>query len=72
MPGTVIATFDAKGNYPTDAKGRHAAIYLGHNSKGIRVLDQWKAQGRVRERTIFLARPLFPRVDCAAQFYVVE
>lgn len=26
--GTVIATFDDSGRYPTDALGRHAAVYL--------------------------------------------
>lgn len=35
-PGTVIATFDAHGNY----RG-HAAIYVGQDSVGINVYDQY-------------------------------
>ncbi len=38
--GTAIATFDGSGSYPTDAQGRHAAIYLSHDKQGIKVLDQ--------------------------------
>lgn len=36
VTGTVIATFDAAGNY----KG-HAAIYDGQSAAGISVYDQW-------------------------------
>ncbi len=32
--GTAIATFDDKGRYPSDGKGRHAAIYLSHDKNG--------------------------------------
>jgi hypothetical protein len=39
--GTAIATFDDKGRYPNKSHGNHAAIYLGQDAKGIRVLDQW-------------------------------
>jgi len=50
--GTPIATF-VNGKYPqTGSTGMHAAIYLGQNAVGIQVLDQWRAQGEVRERTI--------------------
>lgn len=47
--GTAIATFDSQGHYPTDKGGKHAAIYLSHDDKGIQVLDQWnydKATGK--------------------------
>ncbi len=51
-PGTAIATF-VNGKYPqTGTTGKHAAIYLGQNSLGIQVLDQWRAQGKVEPRTI--------------------
>jgi hypothetical protein len=39
--GTAIATFDAGGHYPNNAHGNHAAIYLGQDAQGIRVVDQW-------------------------------
>jgi hypothetical protein len=72
LRGTAIATFDSKGKYPTDAKGKHAAIYLSHTATSIRVLDQWKGQGRVIERTIRAKQTDFPRSDCAQCFSVIE
>ncbi len=52
LPGTAIATF-VDGKYPqVGASGMHAAIYLGQNAQGIQVLDQWRAQGVVKPRTI--------------------
>ena len=38
--GTAIATFDASGRYASDGQGKHAAIYLGQDASGIRVVDQ--------------------------------
>ncbi|MDB5823447.1 MAG: hypothetical protein JWR21_2151 [Herminiimonas sp.] len=70
--GTAIATFDSKGKYPDDGKGRHAAIYLSHTASSICVLDQWKSQGRVRARTIRSKTVNHPRSDCAQCFYVIE
>ncbi|MDH2433490.1 BPSL0067 family protein [Pokkaliibacter sp. MBI-7] len=71
--GTVIATFDSSGKYPIDALGKHAAIYLEHNSQGIVVLDQWNAQGEVKQRTIRFNRPAgTKRSNDADTFYVVE
>lgn len=32
LRGTAIATFDTNQKYPVDNKGKHAAIYLQHNS----------------------------------------
>jgi hypothetical protein len=70
---TAIATFDDKGNYPTDGLGRHAALYLSHDAAGIRVLDQWNAQGEVRERTIYFNRPEGTRrSNNGDTFYVIE
>ena len=49
--GTAIATF-VSGKYPGPGKKKHAAVYLGQNSDGIQVLDQWASQGKVLPRTI--------------------
>ncbi len=71
--GTVIATFDSAGKYPTDGLGRHAAIYLEHSADRILVLDQWKAQGKVLQRSIRFRRPKgTSRSDDGDAFYVVE
>ena len=48
---TAIATF-VDGKYPTDDKGKHAAIYLSHDETGIMVLDQWNRQEQVKQRKI--------------------
>jgi hypothetical protein len=50
----------------------HAAIYLSHTANSIRVLDQWKGQGRVLERTIRAKRTDFPRSDCGQCFFIIE
>ena len=71
--GTAIATFDDKGRYPTDNKGRHAAIYLEHNAQRILVLDQWNDQGEVKQRPIRFDRPEGTRrSNDADTFYVIE
>jgi hypothetical protein len=71
--GTAIATFDDQGKYPTDALGKHAAIYLSHKSEGIEVLDQWNAQGEVLKRTIRFHRPPgTKRSNDGDTFYVIE
>ena len=71
--GTVIATFDANQKYPTDALGRHAAIYLDHNAQRILVLDQWNDQGEVKQRPIFFNRHKgTKRSNDADTFYVIE
>jgi len=70
--GTAIATFDDKGNYPSDGKGKHAAVYLSHGPQGIRVLDQWNQQGGVKERTIYEKKQNFPRVNSAKNYFIIE
>src|SRR5262245_24931625 len=68
--GTVIATM-VDGHYPNHSHGNHAAIYLSHDSHGIRVLDQWSGQP-VHERTIgYHGGSGSPSNDGDA-FYVVE
>ena len=71
--GTAIATFDLSNKYPTDALGRHAAIYLDHNAQRIQVLDQWNDQGEVKQRSIFFNRHKgTKRSNDADTFYVIE
>jgi len=71
--GTAIATFDANGKYPTDALGKHAAIYVNHNTQRIFVLDQWSKQGEVKQRPIWFNRPKgTKRSNDADAFYVIE
>jgi hypothetical protein len=73
--GTVIATFDDDGKYPTDALGMHAAIYLSQTPAAIQVLDQWKKQGEVKPRPIwFVPRKgtSQSRSNDGNTFYVVE
>ena len=72
-PYTAIATFDEQGRYPTDGKGRHAALYLSHDAHGIRVIDQWNAQGEAKERTIrFKVAEGTKRSNDGKTFYVIE
>jgi hypothetical protein len=42
-PGTPIATFEPDGTYRSRT-GSHAAIYVGQDSKGLWVYDQWQGQ----------------------------
>ena len=85
-PYTAIATFVApdgglvdtpekrrSGRYPTDTLGKHAALYMSHNERGILVIDQWKAQGEAKERTIRFNHP-HPksRSDEGNWFHVIE
>ena len=50
--GTAIATFVHRRYPQLGNTGKHAAIYLGQNAAGIQVLDQWRAQGQVLQRSI--------------------
>jgi hypothetical protein len=41
--GTIIATFDPNGSYPSHKTGNHAAIFIQFDGeKGIQVIDQWQ------------------------------
>ena len=72
--GTAIATFDEWGSYPTDHKGKHAAIYLWHDARCITVLHQWNSVGKVVQREIRFHNPGTPagRSNDGDTFYVVE
>ena len=54
--GTVIATF-INGYYPTSAP-RHAAVYLSHDDKSIRVIDQWASKTTASDSRPLTFRPL--------------
>ncbi len=74
-PGTIIATFDSNGRYGNHLNGTsHAAIYLGQNTAGIRVLEQWKKPSAhpAQERTISFKNGQGYKVNDGDQFYVVE
>jgi hypothetical protein len=71
--GTAIATFDSDKKYPTDELGKHAAIYLEHDTRRILVLDQWNDQGEVKPRPIGFNRPKGTRrSNDGDTFYVIE
>jgi hypothetical protein len=70
VKGTVIATL-VDGVYPNHAHGNHAAIYLSHDSHGIRVMDQWTGHP-VSERTINNNHGNGSASNDASKFYVVE
>ena len=77
MPGTAIATFDPPsgehpdGKYGNHTDGRsHAALYLGQDATGIRVLDQWVTQP-VHERVLRFDDAK-KDINNGNKFYVVE
>jgi hypothetical protein len=70
--GTTIATFDAQGRYANDTTGRsHAAIYIGQNDQGLRVLDQWAGQP-VHERLIRFRDGKAQPVNDGDAYFTVE
>lgn len=79
-PGTAIATFNEQGKYANNASGNHAAIYLGQDASGVRVVDQWNIrdkQGRIVRRQLPHERLIpfddkKPSVNNGNSFSVVE
>lgn len=52
--GTAIATFNSNGNYANNTDGTsHAAIYIGQDSTGIIVVDQWKGSAAAQRHISF-------------------
>lgn len=49
--GTAIATF-VGGKYPNHASGNHAAFYIGQDSTGIWVVDQWSTSKTIQKRRL--------------------
>ena len=82
QPGTAIATFDPVGRYGNYTNGTsHAAIYLGQDAQGIRVLDQWvdtKSKNHkpwhrpAAERTIGFGQTHKVAVDNADNYHVID
>ena len=52
--GTIIATFDEHGRWPTNAPpgNKHAAIYDGQNEEGIFVIEQFAPLKAIQRRLI--------------------
>ncbi len=70
--GTVIATFNSKGKYPSYKEGQlHTAIYLSHTSKGIWVVDQWQGKPTPSKRFLKFGKRTRD-VNRGDFFYVVE
>jgi hypothetical protein len=46
--GTLIATFDANGNYPSQSTGNHAAFFVRKDHDMLVVVDQYKGSGGVK------------------------
>ncbi len=71
-PGTAIATFNANGQYANALDGSsHAAIYLGQDSTGIQVLDQW-AGSPAAYRTIHWSSATGLAANTGGSFYVIS
>lgn len=79
--GTIIALFDPNGHYGNHEDGRsHAAIYMGQDSRGIHVIDQWieRRDGTViriqnpHERTIEFQKKGRLPVDRGEDYRVVQ
>lgn len=72
QPGTAIATFNDQGRYANALDGSsHAAIFMGHEDHGIRVVDQWKGHP-TSPRIIGNRKGTGPAVDDASRFHVIE
>lgn len=70
--GTVIATFGPNGTYTNSLDGSaHAAIYLGQNSEGIQVQDQWAGQVDHTRTIPWRGNSSGPAVNNGSKFYVV-
>lgn len=73
QPGTIIATFGPNGNYTNSLDGSaHAAIYLGQNSQGIQVQDQWAGQVDHVRTISWREDSSVPAVNNGSKFYVVS
>ncbi len=66
--GTVIATFGSDGTYTNTYGQSHTAIYLGQDSSGIFVEDQWLGQPA---QTRHINWTITNSYESGSQFYVV-
>jgi hypothetical protein len=66
--GTVIATFGSDGTYTNTYGQSHTAIYLGQDSSGIFVEDQWLGQAAQTRHINWTTTNSY---ESGSQFYVV-
>jgi hypothetical protein len=73
VPGTAIATFDARGRYPNSMSGdSHAAILrAAHEDGSITVWDAWLGQP-VHERVIRNRQGRGDAVNDSSRYYCIE
>jgi hypothetical protein len=67
--GTVIATFGDNGTYTNTVGQSHAAVYLGQDSSGIIVEDQWAGQAASVRHINWSTSNSY---ESGSQFYVVS
>jgi hypothetical protein len=67
--GTVIATFGSDGTYTNTVGQSHAAIYLGQDSTGIIVEDQWSGQVATQRHINWTTTNSY---ESGSKFYVVS
>jgi hypothetical protein len=67
--GTVIATFGSDGSYTNTYGQSHAAIYLGQDSAGIIVEDQWSGQVATQRHINWTTVNSY---ESGSKFYVVS
>jgi hypothetical protein len=68
--GTVIATFDENGRYPSTQ--RHTAIYISHDLTGITVIDQWLDKPFASQRQLKYKGNSVRTVNDGDHYWVVE
>ena len=77
-PGTPIATFNFNGAYgPPDSPGgasgvSHTGIYLGQDSSGVQILDQWSGSGGASIHTIPWSSWGGNTAEAGSQYYVIK
>src|ERR1700722_2592127 len=77
-PGTPIATFNFNGAYgPPDSPGgasgvSHTGIYLGQDSSGVQILDQWLRSGGALIHSIPGISRCENSVEGGIQYYVIK
>jgi hypothetical protein len=77
-PGTPIATFNFNGAYgPPDSPGgasgvSHTGIYLGQDSSGVQILDQWSGSGGASIHTIPWSSWGGNTAEAGSHYYVIK
>jgi hypothetical protein len=77
-PGTPIATFNFNGAYgPSDSPGgasgvSHTGIYLGQDSSGVQILDQWSGSGGASIHTIPWSSWGGNTAEAGSHYYVIK